>query len=101
MEEGAQIYFARLYTLLCDENSRQVVVQDWFPSNYKSNEVTDKKANEATKNRRTQFYWKTRKNYRLLRNDNSDVEGLEKLEEVDKITAEEDEGQEFIPFLAF
>lgn len=101
MAEGTQIYFARLYTLLCDEAGRQVVVQDWFPSKYKSEDITDKKTNDAARNRRSQFYSLTRKYYRLLRNDNGDVVGLEKLEEVDRITAEEDKQQGSMSFLAF
>lgn len=100
MEESSQIYFARLYTLLCDDAGRQVVVQDWFPSKYKSKGLTDKKTIDAVRNRRSQFYSVTRKKYRLLRNDEGEVVGLEKLDEADIITAEEDEQQRSMSFLA-
>ena len=90
MTDGAQYYFARLHVLLTEAQGRQVIVQSWFPSKYISDDFTDKKKNKKAKNRRSQFYLSTKKEYSLVRDDKGDVVGIEKHCQVIKISAVED-----------
>jgi hypothetical protein len=86
----AEEYFSTIYVLLCTKQNISPSPQPFFPSSYLPNAI--EKASKV-RARRTKFYDRVKKLFRLTCDDSGKIDGLECLRFNKKMSAEVDENQ--------